>query len=244
MSDLAHCSRVMTGSAVENADTATDTHHDIFDIALPPQPYPGLRPFTKDEWQIFFGREIITGEVVERLIDEQFIALHGDSGCGKSSLIRAGVMPRLERDHARGGATWRTSSMLPRNAPLRNFAIALAQLDAVPADAARVTAIRRTLNLGTKAAPYLASQLRRGDNDYICVLVDQFEEIFRFAEQGGSSEVQQFVDVLVGLQRARTPGLNVILTMRSEFSAPPGSTGWRKSSTTRNSCCREWTGRH
>lgn len=75
---------------------------ELFDFDLPRHPYPGLRPFEKDEWSIFFGREMISGEVVERLIEKQFVALHGDSGCGKSSLIRAGVMPRLERDHARG----------------------------------------------------------------------------------------------------------------------------------------------
>ena len=81
----------------------------LFEPKFPLHPYPGLRPFEKDEWPIFFGRELIVGEVIERLIDQQFIAIHGDSGCGKSSLIRAGVMPRLERDHARGGATWRTA---------------------------------------------------------------------------------------------------------------------------------------
>ena len=145
------------GIAVGVAETAADTHDGIFDVTLPQQPYPGLRPFEKDEWPIFFGREIVTGQVVERLIDKQFLVLHGDFGCGKSSLIRAGVMPRLERDHARGGATWRTSNMLPRNTPLRNFATALAALDATPPDPARVTVLRRTLNLGTKAAPHLSS---------------------------------------------------------------------------------------
>jgi WD40 repeat protein len=209
---------VMTGgTAVGRTETATDAHDDAFEVALPPQPYPGLRPFVKEEWPIFFGREIITVEVIERLIDKQFLALHGDSGCGKSSLIRAGVMPRLERDHARGGTTWRTSSMLPRNAPLRNLATALAALDPPTADSARVTELRRTLNLGTKAAPHLSKQLRRGDNDYVCILVDQFEEIFQIVDEGGISEVEQFVDVLIGLQQSRAPGLHVILTMRSEF---------------------------
>ena len=56
-------------------------------MRLPSRPYPGLRPFEKDEWPIFFGREIITSDVLTRLIERQFIFIHGDSGSGKSSLI-------------------------------------------------------------------------------------------------------------------------------------------------------------
>ncbi|MBN9070231.1 MAG: ATP-binding protein, partial [Rhizobiales bacterium] len=83
---------------------------------LPPQPYPGLRPFTKNEWQIFFGRESMTQDVVSRLLHKQFVAVHGDSGCGKSSLIAAGVMPLLEHDQARAGGRWTTCIMRPQDA--------------------------------------------------------------------------------------------------------------------------------
>lgn len=198
-------------------DRMSASAEDIFDIRLPSQPFPGLRPFEKAEWPIFFGREIIVGEVVDQLIEKKFLVLHGDSGSGKSSLVRAGVMPRLERDHARGGATWRTASMLPRNAPLRNLAVALASLVSTPPDPGLVIELRRILNLGTKAALPLAAKLRRDENDFVCLLVDQFEEIFQFAATGGGADVQQFVDVLVGLQQTPAPGLHVILTMRSEF---------------------------
>src|SRR5262249_12926744 len=98
----------------------------MFDIVMPDCPYPGLRAFEKNEWVIYFGREKATEKVVSKLLDAQFVALHGDSGCGKSSLVRAGVLPRLERECARGGATWRTTIMLPRAAPLWNLATALA----------------------------------------------------------------------------------------------------------------------
>src|SRR6185369_12174142 len=84
----------------------------IFDVDLPATPYPGLRPFEREEWPIFFGRELIVDEVIARGIERQFVVVHGDSGCGKSSLIRAGVLPRLEQEHARSGARWRTASML------------------------------------------------------------------------------------------------------------------------------------
>ena len=102
----------------------------VFEVELPPAPYPGLRPFEKHEWPIFFGRETMTDEVIRRLIRQHLVVVHGDSGCGKSSLIRAGVLAQLEQEHARSGVRWRTCAMLPREAPLRNLAKALAELDA------------------------------------------------------------------------------------------------------------------
>ena len=96
--------------------------------ALPPMPYPGLRPFEKHEWSIFFGRERMVDEVLDRLAEHRLVVVHGSSGCGKSSLIRAGVLPRLEREYARHGLAWRTATLRPGGAPLWNFADALARL--------------------------------------------------------------------------------------------------------------------
>jgi hypothetical protein len=93
-----------------------------FEVELPPAPYPGLRPFEKHEWPIFFGREEMADEVIHRLIQQHLVVVHGDSGCGKSSLIRAGVLAQLEQEHARSGVRWRTCAMLLREAPLRNLA--------------------------------------------------------------------------------------------------------------------------
>ena len=61
---------------------------DVFAVTLPARPYPGLRPFGKDEWPIFFGREQMIDDVVGRLVGQRLLVVHGDSGCGKSSLIR------------------------------------------------------------------------------------------------------------------------------------------------------------
>ncbi len=80
---------------------------DPFAVMLPRSPYPGLRPFEKHEWPIFFGREKMADEAIERLTRQHLLVLHGDSGCGKSSLVRAGVVTRLERENAWGGLTWR-----------------------------------------------------------------------------------------------------------------------------------------
>jgi len=86
----------------------------VFDPIMPAAPYPGLRAFEQQEWPVFFGRERMIDEVVDRLIERQMIVVHGDSGCGKSSLIRAGVLTQLEQHYLRSGLTWRSCTMLPR----------------------------------------------------------------------------------------------------------------------------------
>jgi hypothetical protein len=190
---------------------------DQFDFALPPSPYPGLRPFDLREWPIFFGRERMTDEIVERLIAQQLVVLHGDSGCGKSSLIRAGALARLEQEHAREGLSWRTSAMRPANAPLQALAEALAALDG-RTDEARVVEIRRVLNFGADAPEALVRLLGRGEADHICILFDQFEELFASARRpGGMEEATLLVRFLVSLVERQTPGLYAIVTMRSEF---------------------------
>jgi len=133
-------------------DAAPD---DVFAVTLPPRPYPGLRPFGKDEWAIFFGREPMIDDVIGRLVRQRLLVVHGDSGCGKSSLIRAGVLPRLEQDAARGGRRWITRAMTPGDEPILHLAEALTDAPgAVDADPeTRRLRLRRILNCGRDGNP-------------------------------------------------------------------------------------------
>ncbi len=187
-----------------------------YEVPLPDFPYPGLRPFREDEWAIFFGRENIIEHVVGKLVDNRFVSVHGDSGSGKSSLVRAGVLPRLMQDVGRGGGSWRTATLEPGNAPLHNLAAAFSEL-CESGGKDRVTHIRRILNLGADASGPLIKELRRNEHDHLCILVDQFEEIFAFAREHPGTEAELFIDVLTGIQRQKPEGLHIILTMRSEY---------------------------
>ncbi len=188
---------------------------DAAGLTLPPRPYPGLRPFEKAEWAIFFGRERMADEIIAGLIRRRMIFVHGDSGCGKSSLIRAGVFARLEQGEA--GAPWRTESGLPREAPLWNVAAALARLAGDGDDEAAVIPWRRALNGGIEAAETLAELRGERSCPPGCLLIDQFEELFQHARRQGPEEAQLLTQVLIGLHRAPPPGLYVTMTMRSEY---------------------------
>jgi len=197
--------------------TSLSSRQQPFDVVLPPRPYPGLRPFDKREWPVFFGRERMVDEVISRTLIGRLVVVHGDSGCGKSSLIKAGVLALLEQESARGGLAWRTCEMQPRDAPLYSLARALAGLEGTGVDGDRVIEIRRTLNFGANAPAALIELLRRGNRDHICVLIDQFEELFTFARRSGREEAALFVQFLAAILNDPPPGLYAIVTMRSEF---------------------------
>jgi WD40 repeat protein len=100
------------------------------DFRVPPVPYPGLRSFTAQEGGIFFGRERNVDEVRERLAHLNFAVLLGGSGSGKSSLVRAGLVPRLNSTKGIPGRSgnWYAAEFRPRLHPLKELIDALTNL--------------------------------------------------------------------------------------------------------------------
>ncbi|WP_397421935.1 ATP-binding protein [Phenylobacterium sp.] len=200
---------------------------------LPTSPYPGLRPFRLEEWPIFFGRETMIEEIVARLHGRAVVFVHGASGCGKSSLIYAGVLPSLARRARRQKLKFAIVEMRPGRAPLSTLAAAVASAG-VGLD---VAAAQQILALGRDAGAALALKLQEAGVDRLYVFVDQFEEIFRFARHVDPTEAALFIEVLVGLSGIsgrpqfweemedgdETPTaaplgpVRLLVTMRSEF---------------------------
>lgn len=203
--------------------------------ARPRFPYPGLRPFEAEEWSIFFGRETMVDEVIDRLAQRRFVLIHGASGSGKSSLVRAGVLPKLARQHLRHGTAWLTCAMRPSGGPLWNLAAKFAQLEGREGDQARITDIIRLFNRRGATLSKVVGSLAGVAGKRLCILVDQFEELFRFERETSREEAELFIDLLVGEipqateldaeadpDAAAEPGgqaglLHIIITMRSEF---------------------------
>ena len=93
-------------------------------------PFPGLRPFEQHETDRFFGREVQTEQLLERLHENRFLAVVGASGSGKSSLVRAGLLPALHSSFLVGTRSiWRIALFRPGTGPIGALAQALNEPD-------------------------------------------------------------------------------------------------------------------
>ena len=249
------------------------------------RPYPGLRPFESWEGEIFFGRESHTDRLLEILQDQRFLAVIGPSGSGKSSLVRAGLLPALPLGSLGTGSDWRVALLRPGNRPMQRLAHALLGRSAlgvelvgeervpqngrhITADVALIEAELRRGPLGLievvkdarkrrDAAPKLENPrpsgegrvrgstedptardiegerpvlnpphprpLPQGEGESdpfnLLVLVDQFEEIFTYADAGGrqADESEAFVNLLLASKAAKDAHIYIVLTMRTDF---------------------------
>lgn len=191
-------------------------------------PFPGLRPFEPGEEHLFFGREGQSEEILRRLRRQRFLAVVGTSGSGKSSLIRAGLLPYLYGGFmAHAGSHWRAAIFRPGGDPIGHLARALndpavlGHPAAVGEDAAQnaiqLEVTLRRSGLGLIDAVQLA---RLPEHENLLIIVDQFEELFRFADAGEArreDDAAAFVRLLLEATRQRDVPIYVVLTMRSDF---------------------------
>lgn len=186
-------------------------------------PFPGLRPFEPFESHLFFGRDEQVDELLRRLQRLRFLAVVGTSGCGKSSLIRAGLLPALHRGYLpSSGSRWRVAVSRPGDAPIRNLASSLASPEGLGPVAAGATtdemeAALRHSSLGLVQAVVKA---RLPAKDNLLVVVDQFEEMFSFKklfDRSGGEEPAAFVKLLLAAVQQSDAPISVVLTMRSDF---------------------------
>jgi hypothetical protein len=189
--------------------------------SLPAEPYPGLRPFQRHEHRIFFGREEMIETVIDRLARTNLVVVHGASGAGKSSLVRAGVLPWLEIQQGQR-QPWLTEIIRPSAGPLRNLALALGGVLGPPLGSSHsedpVAAWHLRLALGRTVFEDIEAALCSKEAS-LCLLVDQFEELFRYARERSLEEAQLFIELLCALggDKSPAPHLFVIATMRSDF---------------------------
>src|ERR1043165_8910105 len=191
-------------------------------------PFPGLRPFEQDEYRLFFGREGQSDALIERLQRSHFLAVVGTSGSGKSSLVRAGLLPALRGGMMAGaGSGWRIAIMRPGSDPIGNLAHSLAEQDALlkgggglaPAEAEAV--IEATLRRGSLGLVEAVRQARLAEYEKLLLVVDQFEELFRFRAARVSSSTEDdasaFVKLLLEASQQSELPIFVVPTMRSDF---------------------------
>jgi tetratricopeptide (TPR) repeat protein len=192
-----------------------------------PNPFPGLRPFEPDEDHLFFGREKETDDLLRLLRSHRFLSVVGTSGSGKSSLVRSGLIPSLHSGFmVNAGSSWRVAILRPGEDPIGHLAEAL--------DAPNVIGVREQ-ELASTSHVLLEATLRRGTlglvdavrlaqiprHDNLLILVDQFEELFRFRRsrhiENSRDEAVGFVKLLLEATNQSEIPIYVVLTMRSDF---------------------------
>ncbi|MET0649804.1 MAG: hypothetical protein ABW208_24600 [Pyrinomonadaceae bacterium] len=199
-------------------------------------PFPGLRPFEPGETHLFFGRDGQSREIIRRLEHTRFLAIVGTSGSGKSSLVRAGLLPALRGgEMADAGAGWRVAIVRPGDNPIGNLAAQLASPEVFgsndPTEAAMQRAFTEaSLRRSSLGLLDVVRQARGGggagsrpllDFENVLILVDQFEELFRFRSlievENSKEDSAAFVSLLLEAARQREAPVYVVLTMRSDF---------------------------
>ena len=195
---------------------------DIQEMRVVAYPYPGLRPFEPDEAEIFFGREQHIDDLLVRLQRQRFLGVVGPSGCGKSSLVRAGMIPALQAGLvASAGSGWQVATMRPGSQPLKNLGQALRRSAGPAASADEDGFLDAVLGRGSLGLMEALEEFGLAGDNNLLLVVDQFEELFRFTEHGASSEARAFVDLLLATARAETAryrsSVYIVVTMRSDF---------------------------
>ena len=198
-------------------------------------PYRGLEAFGPDDAQFFFGRDNLVDWLVSDLRREvhaargvRLLAVLGPSGSGKSSVVLAGLIPRLKQGAIDGSERWNVAVVRPGDDPIENLAVAVASRSPREGTAPDIGLVRTltkdlvadegSLNLYARLA------LRDEPEDVrLIVVVDQFEEVFTYRPQDEQAKARFeqgraafFANLL---QAAAKPGgrVAVVLTMRSDF---------------------------
>lgn len=184
-------------------------------------PFPGLRPFREDEDYLFFGREEQTMELLQRLGSHRFVAVVGTSGSGKSSLVRCGLLSELLGGKMlQAGAAWEIAITHPGGNPLALLTDALLEADLYDreADHARENLLA-TLSRSHFGLVEAVKQAGLGGGTNFLLVVDQFEEIFRFHEAGQVQRevANEFISLLLEAVAQTDVPIYIVLTMRSDF---------------------------
>jgi formylglycine-generating enzyme required for sulfatase activity/energy-coupling factor transporter ATP-binding protein EcfA2 len=188
-------------------------------------PYRGLEVFREEDAPFFFGREAFVEDLRAAVAAQSLVAVVGRSGSGKSSVVRAGLIPALRRPA--GDLVWEIATLLPGTAPLKALAGAL-----VPLLEPEMTETDRLVEIGKQARHLATGDLVLGDvvrrvidkqpgTDRLLLLVDQWEELYtqtiddEQAEAERKRDVTRFIDELLAATAAAP--VTVVLTLRADF---------------------------
>jgi WD40 repeat protein/serine/threonine protein kinase/DNA-binding SARP family transcriptional activator len=179
-----------------------------------PNPYLGLRPFQEADAANFFGRDALIHTLVKWLQDSRFLAIIGPSGGGKSSVVRAGLIPALRNGALPGSQNWFITQMTPGDQPLEELEAALLRVAVNPPPSllAQLQADTRGLLRAVKRALPV-------DDSQLLLVIDQFEELF--AQTDDEAMRALFLDSLTTAVSDPGSRLRLVITLRADFYDRP-----------------------
>ena len=196
-------------------------------LAAEPPPYKGLQYFDQADANLFFGRELLTAKLVAHLAPsrgDRFLAVVGASGSGKSSIVRAGLIPALKRGQPladgalppAGSTEWPVYVITPTAHPLEALAVSLTR------DSESVTLVAILMDdlaRDPRSLHLYARRLLSHPSSFLLLVVDQFEELFTLCQS--QAERQAFVDNLMAAVETDGPTV-VVISLRADFYAHCG----------------------
>ncbi len=199
-------------------------------------PYRGLLPYGENDAEVFFGRERLAAQLATRVSRGGLVIVTGTSGAGKSSLLRAGLLPVLARgQQVPGSSRWLRVVMTPTKDPLTELAVRLAALGGKDSDAIRDGLARHPDQAHLAVRPMaLAAAARHGEGlpasddgaGRLVLIVDQFEQVFTLnADPEAEAQRQAFIAALcAAATNPAAPGIEppalVVIAVRGDFLDP------------------------
>ena len=191
-----------------------------YELPDEPAPYRGLLSFDQQHARFFFGRDADCQRLLERLAQHPFVVVVGASGSGKSSLVKAGLLPSLAQNILPDSSRWRVLAFTPGSQPLLAVASQLATFlplvdrpRAVDDSMARLA--ERSDTLRSTLFAYTADQPTS-----VLLIVDQFEEVFTLCQEGPErcrAQIEQFIANLADAVHESNGRIRVLLTLRADF---------------------------
>jgi WD40 repeat protein/DNA-binding SARP family transcriptional activator/energy-coupling factor transporter ATP-binding protein EcfA2 len=197
---------------------------DEVSVAAPPtpislsapvrNPYKGLRSFLETDAVDFFGRDVVIDELLQAIRAQTLVAVVGPSGSGKSSVVRAGLVPALRAGALPGSGSWLITDMFPGSYPFEEVGAALLRV-----------AIRRPpgliddLTADAHGLSRVTKRILPLDESQLVLIIDQFEELFVAVRSETTRRL--FLDGLVAVAGDDRGRLRVILTLRADFVDRP-----------------------
>ncbi|MCP4545378.1 MAG: serine/threonine-protein kinase PknK, partial [bacterium] len=187
-------------------------------------PYKGLRPFGEADAADFFGRETLVQELLTRLAEAddpaagvrqdlgRFLAVVGPSGSGKSSVVKAGLVPALRQGGLLGSEDWFIVDLMPGVHPLEELEAALLRI-AVNSPESLLTQLREDERGLLRAARRV---LPADPNVELVLVIDQFEEVF--TQVADETVRAHLLDSLVATVLDEHSRVRVVVTLRADFT--------------------------